>query len=182
MSRILILFAHPAFEKSRVHKQLLAAIRGLQGITLHDLYEVYPDLNIDVRQEQSLLLQHDIILLQHPFYWYSAPAIIKQWQDLVLEHGWAYGHTGTALRGKRLGNVITAGAQQAAYQQEGWHRYPLEEFLLPFKQMAMLCNMLYLPPFVVYGTHQMDNSSINEHAVSYKQYLEQLRDGQPQIR
>src|ERR1700754_1232375 len=115
MAKILILFAHPALEKSRVHIQLLAAIRGMQDVTLHDLYEVYPDLNIDIRHEQSLLLQHDIILFQHPFYWYSAPAIVKQWQDLVLEHGWAYGHTGTALRGKMTGNVLSAGSQESAY-------------------------------------------------------------------
>lgn len=29
--------------------------------------------------------------MQHPFYWYSTPALLKEWQDLVLEHGWAYG-------------------------------------------------------------------------------------------
>lgn len=176
MSRILILFAHPAFEKSRVHSQLLAAIRGMQGVTVHDLYEVYPDLNIDVRQEQGLLLQHDIILFQHPFYWYSAPAMLKQWQDLVLEHGWAYGRTGTALRGKRITNVLSAGAMETAYQPEGWHRYPLTDFLLPFRQTAALCNMQYLDPFIVYGTHQMDGAVISEQAIGFKKFLENLRD------
>ena len=176
MSRILILFAHPAFEKSRVHSQLLATIRGMQGVTVHDLYEVYPDLNIDVRHEQGLLLQHDIILLQHPFYWYSAPAMIKQWLDLVLEHGWAYGSTGTALRGKRMTNVISAGAKESAYHAEGWHRHTADEFLVPFKQTAMLCNMQYLAPFIIYGTHQMDAAGISEQAIGYKQFLENLRD------
>ncbi|PWV54074.1 NAD(P)H-dependent oxidoreductase [Chitinophaga sp. S165] len=182
MAKILILFAHPAFEKSRVHSQLLAAIRGMQGVTLHDLYEVYPDMGIDVRHEQSLLLQHDIILFQHPLYWYSAPALIKQWQDLVLEHGWAYGHTGTALRGKIAGSVVTAGAQETAYGREGWHHYSVSEFLLPFRQTALLCNMQYLEPFVIYGTHRLTYSGIAEQAVSYKQMLERLRDGQLKIK
>jgi glutathione-regulated potassium-efflux system ancillary protein KefG len=181
MAKILILFAHPAFEKSRVHTQLLAAIRGMQGITLHDLYEVYPDMSIDVRHEQSLLLQHDIILFQHPLYWYSAPALIKQWQDLVLEHGWAYGHTGTALRGKIAGSVVTAGAQESAYGREGWHHYSVSEFLLPFRQTALLCNMQYLEPFVIYGTHRLTSSDISEQAVAYKQMLERLREGQLKI-
>lgn len=181
MAKILILFAHPAFEKSRVHTQLLAAIRGMQGITLHDLYEVYPDMSIDVRHEQSLLLQHDIILFQHPLYWYSAPAIIKQWQDLVLEHGWAYGHTGTALRGKIAGSVVTAGAQESAYGREGWHHYSVSEFLLPFRQTALLCNMQYLEPFIIYGTHRLTASDIAEQAASYKQMLERLREGQFKI-
>ena len=181
MTKILILFAHPALEKSRVHSQLIPSVRGMQGITFHDLYEVYPDLNIDVRQEQSLLLQHDIILFQHPFYWYSAPAIIKQWQDLVLEHGWAYGATGTALRGKRLGNIITAGGQETTYSPTGWHAHTIDDFLLPFRQTALLCNMQYLPPFVIYGTHRLTSTSIGEHTVAYRQMLEQLRDGQTRL-
>lgn len=181
MAKILILFAHPALEKSRVHAQLLTAIRGMQGITLHDLYEVYPDMNIDVRHEQSLLLQHDIILFQHPLYWYSAPAIIKQWMDLVLEHGWAYGRTGTALRGKIAGNVISAGSQETAYHKEGWHRHTASEFMLPFRQTAALCNMQYIEPYVIYGTHKLNYSGISEAAIAYKQMLEQLRDGQLKI-
>ena len=181
MARILILFAHPALEKSRVHAQLLTALKGIQGVTLHDLYEVYPDMNIDVRHEQSLLLQHDIILLQHPLYWYSAPAIIKQWMDLVLEHGWAYGHTGTALRGKYLGNVISAGAQESSYHPNGWHKHSITDFLLPFHQTATLCNMQYLQPYVVYGTHRLSYAGIREEAVAYRQMLEKLRDGQLQI-
>jgi glutathione-regulated potassium-efflux system ancillary protein KefG len=174
MAKILILFAHPALEKSRVHAQLLAAIRGLQDVTLHDLYEVYPDLNIDVRREQAQLLQHDIILLQHPFYWYSAPAMIKQWLDLVLEHGWAYGHTGTALRGKQMGNVLSAGSQETAYGSEGWHQHSVHDFLLPYKQTALLCNMQYISPFIIYGTHRLNQASIQEQAVSYRQWLEKL--------
>jgi glutathione-regulated potassium-efflux system ancillary protein KefG len=180
MARILILFAHPALEKSRVHAQLLTAIRGLESVTLHDLYEIYPDHHIDVRHEQSLLLQHDIILFQHPFYWYSAPAIIKQWQDLVLEHGWAYGRTGTALRGKYMGNVISAGAQASAYNINGWHKHGIEDFLLPFRQTAALCNMQYLTPHVIYGTHRLNQQAIREQAVAYRQLLEKLKEGQLQ--
>jgi glutathione-regulated potassium-efflux system ancillary protein KefG len=177
VTKILILFAHPALEKSRVQAALLPAIKGMQGVTLHDLYEVYPDLNIDVRHEQSLLLQHDIILFQHPFYWYSAPAMIKQWQDLVLEHGWAYGSTGTALRGKRIGNIITAGGQESSYGKEGWNHHSVEDFLLPFKQTATLCNMQYMPPYIIYGTLRITPSLIQEEVVAYRRMLEELRDG-----
>ena len=58
-------------------------------VTVHDLYEAYPDFDIDA--EQRLLEAHDIVIFQQPFYWYSVPPLIKQWCDLVLEHGWAYG-------------------------------------------------------------------------------------------
>lgn len=178
MAKILILFAHPALEKSRIHAGLLRSIKGLPGVTLHDLYEMYPDMDIDVDREQRLLLQHDIILFQHPFYWYSAPAIVKQWQDLVLEHGWAYGLTGTALKGKQMGNVISAGGSQQSYTPEGHHGYTIHDFLLPFRQTASLCNMQYLPPFVIHGTHRIENKDVPFCCKTYRQVLEGLRDGQ----
>src|SRR5688572_33193483 len=100
--RVLILFAHPVLERSRVNRRLVEAVTGLDDVTVHDLYETYPTLSIDVRREQALLLEHDVVVAQHPFYWYSTPSVLKEWQDLVLEHGWAYGHGGTRLHGKIL--------------------------------------------------------------------------------
>ena len=113
MTRILILFAHPALEKSRIHRQLLRGLPELPGVTLNDLYERYPDFDIDIAREQQLLTDHDLVILQHPFYWYSTPALLKQWQDLVLEHGWAYGSQGKALRGKQVLSVISTGGGAA---------------------------------------------------------------------
>ena len=106
MNRILILFAHPAFERSRVHRSLIEATSQLDGITIHDLYEDYPEFDIDIVKEKQLLLQHPVIVWQHPLFWYSGPALSKQWQDLVLEHGWAYGTQGHALDGKKIFNAI----------------------------------------------------------------------------
>ena len=88
------------------------AIRDLDGVTIHDLYEDYPTLAIDVKREQQLLAAHDVIVFQHPFYWYSVPAILKEWQDLVLEHGWAYGARRHHLRGKITFNAITTGGPE----------------------------------------------------------------------
>ncbi len=51
----------------------------MDGILVHELYELYPDFFIDVEAEQKLLLEHDIIVWHHPFYWYSAPAICNSW-------------------------------------------------------------------------------------------------------
>ena len=114
LTPILVLFAHPAFERSRVHRRLVDAVAELPGITFHDLYEAYPDFDVDVRREQKLLLEHDLVVLQHPFFWYSTPPLVKQWEDLVLEHGWAYGTGGNALHGKRLLGRRAFQAERAA--------------------------------------------------------------------
>ena len=176
-NRVLILFAHPAFEKSCCNRRLAEAVRELAGVTFHDLYQHYPDLDIDVEREQGLLVEHDIIVMQHPFYWYSTPAMLKEWQDLVLQHGWAYGSEGTALAGKTLINVISAGGGEKSYRREGRNRYTVREFLFPLERTAALCNMAYLPPFVVYGTHSLNEAAMQRHASDYRRLVEALRDG-----
>lgn len=176
-SRILVLFAHPAFEKSRINRQLVRAIEGLEGVHLHDLYEAYPDFHVDVAHEQALLAEHDLIVFQHPFYWYSSPALIKEWQDLVLQHGYAYGSGGNALRGKRLLSAITTGGGEGAYKPEGINRHPIGELLLPIAQTASICGMEYLPPFVVHGTHRLGQAERAAHGENYRALLEGLRDG-----
>jgi glutathione-regulated potassium-efflux system ancillary protein KefG len=176
-SRVLVLFAHPALEKSRVNRHLLAAARDLDGVHVHDLYEAYPDFHVDVGREQALLVDHDVIVLQHPFFWYSAPSLVKEWFDLVLEHGWAYGRNGTALHGKRLLSAVTTGGPERAYGQEGRNRFTVRQLLAPVEQTAVLCGMDYLPPFIVHGTHTITPDEITGHASDYRRILEGLRDG-----
>lgn len=148
----------------------------MPGITFRDLYEEYPTFDIDIQREQELLLAHDLIVLQHPFFWYSTPALVKQWEDLVLEHGWAYGSQGNALRGKKLLSVITAGGGASAYQHEGYNRFTIRELLAPIEQTAYLCKMEYLPPYVIHGTHRMTPENIEHTAERYRQMLILLRD------
>ena len=178
MSRILVLFAHPVLEKSRVQLSLLKAITGLENVTINDLYEQYPDFDIDVKKEKKLLLANDIIIWQHPFYWYSSPALLKQWQDLVLEHGWAYGKNGTALARKKIFNVLTSGGSAKAYKKDGYNKYPIHEYLRPFEQTASLCDMIYWPPFWVPGVHKMEKLLIEKYSSQYRELLIGLRDEQ----
>ena len=176
-NRVLVLFAHPALEKSRVNHILMRGVRDLPGVTVHDLYEEYPEQDIDVVREQELLLEHDVIVFQHPFFWYSTPAILKEWQDLVLQHGWAYGTGGTALHGKKMLNAITTGGREVAYSREGHNRFTMRELLAPIEQTARLCGMEYLAPFVVHGTLGMSPGEAARHAADWRRTVEALRDG-----
>lgn len=175
--RLLVLFAHPSLQRSRVHRRLLAEVAARPDVTLHDLYEAYPDFEIDVPREQRLLTEHDTILLQHPLYWYSTPPLVKQWEDLVLEHGWAYGAQGTALRSKRAVSVVSAGGREEAYRPEGRNRYSVEELLRPLEATWRLCGVTPLVPFVVHGTHRLDASGIEAEAARYGAFLDLLAAG-----
>jgi glutathione-regulated potassium-efflux system ancillary protein KefG len=175
--KLLVLFAHPKFSGSVVQKAMLAAIAGLEHVTIHDLYAAYPDYEIDVKAEQQRLLSHDVIVLQHPFYWYSSPAIIKEWQDLVLENGWAYGPGGTRLAGKFLINAISTGGSSEAYHPEGKNRFEIETLLAPFNQTAHLCGMGYLAPFVINAGRRKEPEQLTARAEAYRDLLVGLRDG-----
>jgi len=174
--KILLLFAHPLLEKSRVNKVLMRNIRSHPSVTFHDLYEEYPEFNIDINREKKLLLEHSLIIWHHPFYWYSCPPLLKQWIDMVLEVGWAYGPGGTALEGKKVIQVISTGGPQAAYTPEGHNHYTIRQFLAPFERTALLCRMEYLPPFVIHGTHRLTEEQIREYAAMYNSLLDFLSE------
>lgn len=175
--RLLILHAHPRSNASVVQRAMLGAIGGLEDVTIADLYAEYPDLDIDVACEQQRLLAHDVIVLQHPFYWYSSPAIIKEWLDLVLENGWAYGQGGTQLAGRFLLSAISTGGTEEAYQHGGRNRFEITELLSPFNQTAYLCSMAYLAPFVIHGGRRLSAARLSAAAESYRDLVVGLRDG-----
>lgn len=171
MARVLLLFAHPSLEKSRVNVHLLEAARSVPGVTVNDLYQEYPDFDVDIAREQQLLLDHDLLLVHHPFFWYSTPALVKQWVDLVLQHGWAYGSAGKMLRGKFWLHAITTGGREQAYHEEGHNRFTISQFLNSFEQTARLCGMHYLPAVTLHGTHRLEEKDIHAAKDRYARLL-----------
>ncbi|NJK84183.1 MAG: NAD(P)H oxidoreductase [Saprospiraceae bacterium] len=169
--KILVLFFHPRFEDSKANKGLLKAIDGMSNVTIRDMYEQYPDFNIAIKLEQQLLLEHDIIVWQYPFFWYNCPPLMKQWIDLVLELGWAYGRDGDKLEGKYLFNVITSGGSFEVYQKTGRNRFTYREFLNSFEQTAYLCHMDYLPPFIIPAAGRLTEEQLEEYGDNYRNLL-----------
>lgn len=175
--RVLVLFAHPSLGRSEANRPLADAARGVDGVTLVDLYGEYPTFEIDVDREQVRLRAHDVICFLHPLYWYSTPAILKEWQDLVLEHGFAYGSDGTALQGKLFFSALSAGGAEAAYCAKGYNHFSIRELLRPLEQTAMLCGMTYLPPFTLFGARTVvEEGRIAAHVADWTRVLEALRD------
>ncbi|HTR17132.1 MAG TPA: NAD(P)H-dependent oxidoreductase [Acetobacteraceae bacterium] len=172
--RILLVYAHRNRDASRINRALLEAAAVLPAVTIHDLTKVYPDGKIDVVREQSLLLEHDIIVLQFPFYWYSSPAILKEWQDAVLEWGFAYGSGGDKLHGKQLMIATSAGGPAEMYQSGGLNQFTMSELLRPFQAMANLTGMRWLPVFSLHGTRVMDDALLSWEADRYVTRLASL--------
>ncbi|MDJ0653173.1 MAG: NAD(P)H-dependent oxidoreductase [Xanthomonadales bacterium] len=178
MAQLLVYYAHPGHRHSEANRAMLDKAREVSGITLVDLYAEYPRFQINIDREQSRLLEHEVILFQFPMFWYSTPALVKEWEDLVLEHGFAYGHDGDRLSGKTMMLAITAGGADEAYSASGYQRYPMRTFLTPLEQTAVLCHMTFATPYVLYGALRAQaNDQVEPHAAGYARLLQALRDG-----
>ncbi|MEM1360366.1 MAG: NAD(P)H-dependent oxidoreductase [Pseudomonadota bacterium] len=177
MSRVLVYYAHPGERFSKVNTALYSVARDVDGIQTLDLYRAYPRFNIDIDAEQQRLRDHDVIVFQHPLFWYSTPSLVKEWQDLVLEHGFAYGTGGDALQGKYLMQALSAAGPEDAYSTSGYQHFELRQFLTPMEQTARLCGMHYLAPYAMYGAlYAVEEDRLEPHLQGYQRLLEALRD------
>ena len=170
-SRGLIVFAHPALERARVAPAMLRAAERVPNFPVRDLYDLYPDMTIDVLAEQVALAVSDFIVLQFPLYWYSVPALMKEWLDLVWVPGWAYGKGGTVLKGKTLACAFSAGGGGKAYGPDGANRFTIAELMRPWEQTAFLCGMHWIPPFVIHDAGDLDDASLAAEAARYGRWL-----------
>ena len=177
MARLIVYYAHPGHKHSHVNRFMARAAAAIDGITYVDLYRDYPRYDIDVDVEQQRLLDHDVVVFQFPMFWYSTPSIIKEWQDLVLEHGFAYGAGGDRLSGKRLQLAITAAGPEEAYTEAGYQHFPIRTFLTPLEQTARLCDMRFPAPYVLYSALRAPGAGlVQPHVDGYRRLLEAIRD------
>lgn len=171
-ARTLLVFAHPALERGRVNPAMADAVRDLPGLTVHDLYETYPDFTVDVPAEHKRLLAHDLIVLQFPLYWFSMPSLLKEWMDLAWSRGFAFGD-GARLKGRTLLCAVSTGANRDAYEN-GVYRFPINDFLRPLEQTARYCGLKWAEPFVLHGRDAMDPGRLEAGARRYRDRIEAL--------
>ncbi|MEO0992091.1 MAG: NAD(P)H-dependent oxidoreductase [Pseudomonadota bacterium] len=177
MARVLVYYAHPGQKYSNANAAMAAEAKATEGISFVDLYAAYPRFDISTEEEQERLLEHDVILFQFPMFWYSSPALLKEWLDIVLEHGFAYGKDGTKLAGKAMMLALTAAGPAEAYTRDGYQHHEIRTFLTPFEQTARLCKMDFVAPYVLYGSLRAAASgSVAPHAEGYGRLLRALRD------
>ena len=170
MKTTIFLF-HPDYKDSRVNKALASGAKNA-GITVRNLYDLYPDGEINVNKEQAVLESTDRIVLQFPMYWYSSPSLLKEWEDKVFEHGWAYGSTGDKLHGKELILAVSPGAPTSAYHHDG-KNYTVTELLRPFQATSSMIGTKYLKPFITVGATSISDADLANQVTNYVKYLEE---------
>lgn len=160
--RTLVIVAHPSIETSIINKQWVEELKKYpEKYTVHELHEVYPDGNIDVKNEQKLVESHDNLVLQFPIYWFNCPPLLKKWLDDVLTYGWAYGSNGgDNLKNRKVALAVSAGIKKEDYSEEGRYGYTLEHLLSPFESTFLYCNANYRSFFAYYGTENEPGENV----------------------
>lgn len=174
VQKTLMIVAHPNLNDGIANKTIVAlAQKSIANLEVRDLSSSYPDFQIDVDAEQDALLKADNVILQYPFYWYSTPAILKQWFDLVFSYGFAYGSNGDKLKGKNFILSFTVGGPEGEYSALGHDHFRIPEFLKSLEQTAYHSQMNYLPPIYshdmayiegVYNTSETVTTNAKQHA------------------
>lgn len=145
MKNVLIISGHTNLAASVANKAILEVLaRCLPEAEISRLDTLYPDFKIDAQAEQRKLVKADIVVLQFPVFWYSAPSILERWMEETFQHGFSHGSTGDKLKGKKLILSFTTGAPEEMYGHDAPTGYAIDDFLPCYKAMCQLTRMEYV--------------------------------------
>ncbi|MFC3745530.1 NAD(P)H-dependent oxidoreductase [Paenibacillus sp. GCM10012306] len=175
--KTLVVVSHPDLEQSVINKRWVEELKKYpEKYTVHELYKIYPDGNIDVNKEQQAVEEHDQLILQFPIYWFNSPPLLKKWLDDVFAYGWAYGsNSGDKLKNRKVGLAVSAGIQKEDYTEEGKYHYTLEHLLSPFETTFRYCGADYRSFYAYYGTEsEYSISDLEKSAQDYLSFIDNL--------
>ena len=181
--RVLLLYAHPQPQASRVNRKLAGAARAVPGVVVSDLYETYPDFYIEVARERALVSRAEVLVLVFPLQWYACPALLKEWFDVVLHDAWQVDRVKPTESGarRRCQVVLSTGGAAADFAAGRRHGRPLDDYLAPLAQSARVCGMDWLEPLVLYNAHGVDNAAVEAHVARFTATLEALAGAAPML-
>jgi putative NADPH-quinone reductase len=126
-SNTLIILGHPNIEEwSHANKKIRDYLKSKYRI---DFRYIGRGSTWDVEAEQKMIEQYDNIIIQYPIYWVAMPGMLKLYIDEVFNNKWAYGKK-YALKGKKLGNISTAGNPSINYHAFGLNWKGVKIFLI----------------------------------------------------
>jgi len=121
----------------------------------------------DVKAEQDKVMWADVVLLQFPLWWFSAPAILKGWFDRVLAAGWAYRvadptnpkrnlrYGDGTLKGKRGMLIVTTGASEPSAGPRGVIGH-IDDLLFSINYGVLwYTGISVLPPHLIHGANRV---------------------------
>lgn len=142
------------------------------------------DLAPDVRVALDDLLWCDLLILQFPLWWFSAPAILKGWIDRVLVKGVAYGGGRWYDRGGFTGRRALLSITTAAYPQmcsATGINGDIDVILWPLQQGVLrFVGFEALEPNIVWSATYTDDAGRRKALDAYQARLLRLSEERPE--
>lgn len=137
----------------------------------------------DIQAELDKLLWADLLVLNFPIFWFSAPAMLKGWIDRVLVSGVCYGgkrfYDQGGLVGKKALVTVTLGGREHMFGEGAIHG-PLEDMLRPILRGTLAyVGFEVLPPFVAWHVPYISDEARKGFLHDYQQRLTHLSDDLP---
>ena len=167
----LVLVSHPALASSKTHSAIVDELRALENVTVRYIDDELGQARaFDTAAEHAIIEKNDTIVLQFPWYWYSAPATMKKYLDEILAPGWAF-EGRFALEGKKLQLLVTTGGAEVTYNAHSDHGFTMDELVAPFKAIARFTKMVWVDPVIVYAVAApLDEQIANAKALVRKTF------------
>ncbi|WP_051229041.1 NAD(P)H-dependent oxidoreductase [Pleomorphomonas oryzae] len=160
--KTLVIVSHPYFARSAAIKALQQTAESLPDVTVRNLEALYGDdtAAFDIAAEQAVVEAADRIVFLFPIHWFNLTPMLKAYLNEVWTYGWAFGPNGTALKGRTLQAIVTAGASEHTYSAEGLIESSIDEVLTPLKASALYVGMVYLPPLAFFSAMGADAKTL----------------------
>lgn len=163
--KTLVVVSHPYFDRSRIIRSLSEVAQQTgRGVTVRHLEALYGSnpAQFDLAAEQAAHEAADRIVYLFPIHWFNLTPMLKAYMNEVWAYGWAFGPGGTALQGKKMLPVVSAGATSHTYSHEGLVRSTMDEVLTPLKASALYVGMEYQMPLALYESLAVDDAGLQQ--------------------
>ncbi|HHY0584542.1 NAD(P)H-dependent oxidoreductase [Vibrio natriegens] len=162
--KTLVIVSHPYPDNSNAIKSLENMVQSLSDVTVRNLESLYgSDTTIfDVAAEQAAYEGVERVIFMFPIHWFNLTPMMKAYLNTVWSFGWAFGPEGTALKGKEMLVITTAGATEFTYSKEGLINSTIDEVLTPMKSSALYVGMTYAEPIAFYEAANPSTEKLNK--------------------
>lgn len=174
--KTLIIMAHSNPNDSKINKRIKHTLENEEDIIYKDIKSLYQDYNFDVKKEQEALMNAQKIIFQFPLYWWTAPAILKQWMDDIYTYGFAYKYDDKGawkalkLQNKEFQMIVTIGGSEEDYKNMN---VKVKDCLSSYSITASALGMKELDPYLLYGvdTHKYTNEQLDDIMLEVKEHI-----------
>lgn len=171
--KTLVIVSHPYPDQSVVVNALQKIAENTTDVRVRNLETLYgANINgFDVVAEQKAHEGVDRIVYLFPIHWFNLTPMLKAYLNHVWSYGWAFGPNGTALKGKEMQVVVTAGATEHTYSVNGLIQSSISEVLTPMKASGIYVGMNYKTPLAFFETMGVSKERLELISKEFSQSL-----------